>query len=97
MMSGCREGLNVMKLADFTCKCALKDSMKMLPLMWKTLTGAIDATRISLVEKEPQHKFQPIQPLGSAGLYTQEEISKIQAILTFSTRRKQEIWAVIVT
>lgn len=33
-------------------------------------------------------KFQPIQPLGSRGLYTQEEISKVQKLLTFGTERK---------
>ncbi|KAJ8983626.1 hypothetical protein NQ317_004264 [Molorchus minor] len=35
-----------------------------------------------------QVKFQPIQPLGSKGLYTPDEIEKVQKLLTFGQERK---------
>lgn len=40
------------------------------------------------VEEAPNLQFSPIQPVGQHGLYTQEEISKVQKILTFGTERK---------
>lgn len=40
------------------------------------------------VTTHPKIKFQPIQPLGSRGLYTQEEIGKVQKLLAFGTERK---------
>jgi hypothetical protein len=36
----------------------------------------------------PKVQFQPIQPIGARGLYTQEEIGKVQGLLTFGTERK---------
>lgn len=40
------------------------------------------------VESPAKLEFNPIQPVGQYGLYTQEEVSKVQRILTFGTERK---------
>lgn len=46
------------------------------------------APRQLAVEETPNLKFSPIQPIGQHGLYTQDEVSKVQRILTFGTERK---------
>lgn len=40
------------------------------------------------VEKYEKLNFSPILPIGSAGLYTQEEVHKAQKLLTFGSERK---------
>ncbi|KAJ8980826.1 hypothetical protein NQ317_018406 [Molorchus minor] len=40
------------------------------------------------VTSDAQVKFQPIQPIGSKGLYTPDEIEKVQKLLTFGQERK---------
>ena len=39
------------------------------------------------IEEEPKLNFKPIQPIGSSGLYTEEEVGKIQKTLTFGMER----------
>lgn len=46
------------------------------------------APRELAAKEESSVKFQPIQPLGSRGLYTQEEIGKVQNLFTFGLERK---------
>ncbi|KAG5888197.1 hypothetical protein JTB14_036209 [Gonioctena quinquepunctata] len=40
------------------------------------------------VEMVPKLNFSPIMPIGSAGLYTQDEVTKVQKILTFGSERQ---------
>lgn len=45
------------------------------------------APTILTIEEEIKLEFKPIQPLGSSGLYTQEEIAKVQKTLMFGRER----------
>ncbi|XP_074035285.1 uncharacterized protein [Leptinotarsa decemlineata] len=47
-----------------------------------------NAPREIAVDPEKPLQFAPIQPLSTRGLYTQEEISKVQRTLTFGMERK---------
>ncbi|KAJ8975611.1 hypothetical protein NQ317_009040 [Molorchus minor] len=55
---------------------------------WIGLTPPSHAETSSKGIRSAQVKFQPIQPLGSKGLYTPDEIEKVQKLLTFGQERK---------
>ncbi|KAG5876818.1 hypothetical protein JTB14_014148 [Gonioctena quinquepunctata] len=50
--------------------------------------SGLDWILIIGVEMVPKLNFSPIMPIGSAGLYTQDEVTKVQNILSFGSERQ---------
>lgn len=46
------------------------------------------APRVLEATGDPKMEFSPIQPLGEGGLYTREEVSQAQKVLTFGAERR---------
>ncbi|KAG5885603.1 hypothetical protein JTB14_024784 [Gonioctena quinquepunctata] len=76
---------------EIDCNGLIIPSLYFIDNEWSRLAPYPTIKRAAMelgVAVPPKLNFSPIMPIGSAGLYTQEEINKVQKILTSGSERK---------